>query len=589
MVSSQHRRPFVRLAVVFAVTHTVAALATADEFDAARFREQLATGEFAPAWQAAAQAPVDRQDSALSEIAAAQANAGAPYAAAATLAGLRDDRSRLAAIEQLFAYDVPFDPGFQAGGGAATNGSPGGGVRPDFESLIELITSTIRPSDWQENGGTVGFIKSHPGGVFIDAAGQMKPIVNAVESARLASLRREAAQIATQSGARRSAKLRKVSLTRLEREVQLRRALGLSLDEEMRTLAGLQRVTHLFVYPESGDVVLAGPAGDWYLGRENRLLAVETDRPVLRLEDLVTLIRREFSVDGPFGCSIEPTTAGLQRVQAFVEQSKKRPLAPGELKNWTSNLRNQLGLQNIEFYGIDPQSRVAATLVEADYRMKLVGIEREPSTLQVPSYFEIVRTSGGREPPSMGLLRWWFTAHYDALLTSPEHDVYELQGQGVQLLSENEFLSLQGTRVATGQSDDFNRRFAANFTEHLATMAQKYPIYAELQNVFDLALVCAVLKHDRVCDRTGWHRLGFADPRVAEVGRGVVPTAVESVANGTTLGKGRVMAVISGGVRVDVTERARSSAMRLDDRGRLAKERQSAAPQGLATHAWWWD
>jgi hypothetical protein len=589
MGSSQRRQRFMQFAVVFVVTAASATVAWADEFDAARFREQLATGEFAPAWQAAAQAPADRQDAALTEIAAAQANAGAPYAAAATLAGLRDDRSRLAAIEQLFAYDVPFDPGFQPGGGAATYGSPGGGVRPDFESLIELITSTIRPSDWQDNGGTVGFIKAHPGGVFVDAAGQMKPIVNGAELARLASLRREAAQVAAPTAARRSAKLRKISLTRLEREVQLRRALGLSLDEEMRTLAGLQRVTHLFVYPESGEVVLAGPAGDWYVGRENRLLAVENDRPVLRLEDLVTLIRREFSVDGPFGCSIEPTTAGLQRVQTFVEQSKRRPLAPGELKAWTSKLRDQVGLQNIRFYGVDPQSRVAATLVEADYRMKLVGIEREPSTLQVPSYFEIVRSSGGREPPSMGLLRWWFTADYDALLTSPEHDVYELQGKGVQLLSENEFLSQQGTRIATGQADDFNRRFAANFTEHLATMAQKYPIYAELQNVFDLALVCAVLKHDRVCDRIGWHRLGFADPRVAEVGRGVVPTTVESVANGTTLGKGRVMAVISGGVQVDVGEHARSSAMRLDDRDRLAKERRSAAPPRLQTHDWWWD
>jgi general secretion pathway protein D len=37
----------------------------------------------------------------------------------------------------------------------------GGGVQPDFDSLIELITSTIRQQDWQDNGGTIGFIRSH--------------------------------------------------------------------------------------------------------------------------------------------------------------------------------------------------------------------------------------------------------------------------------------------------------------------------------------------------------------------------------------------------------------------------------------------
>jgi hypothetical protein len=35
--------------------------------------------------------------------------------------------------------------------------------QPDFDSLIELMTSTIRPQDWQDNGGTIGFVKSFQG------------------------------------------------------------------------------------------------------------------------------------------------------------------------------------------------------------------------------------------------------------------------------------------------------------------------------------------------------------------------------------------------------------------------------------------
>ena len=31
----------------------------------------------------------------------------------------------------------------------------------------------------------------------------------------------------------------------------------------MTTLAGLQSIKYVLVYPETGDIVLAGPAGDW--------------------------------------------------------------------------------------------------------------------------------------------------------------------------------------------------------------------------------------------------------------------------------------------------------------------------------------
>ncbi len=61
----------------------------------------------------------------------------------------------------------------------------------------------------------------------------------------------------------RPSKLRKVSLTRLERELAKRIAAGEGADEVMRNLAGLTRVQYVFCYPDSGDVVIAGPAEAW--------------------------------------------------------------------------------------------------------------------------------------------------------------------------------------------------------------------------------------------------------------------------------------------------------------------------------------
>ena len=59
-----------------------------------------------------------------------------------------------------------------------------------------------------------------------------------------------------------------VSLPRLEKQIQLRLAVGKPPTEAMQVLAGLCRIRYVFIYPESGNLVLAGPAGDWTPARK---------------------------------------------------------------------------------------------------------------------------------------------------------------------------------------------------------------------------------------------------------------------------------------------------------------------------------
>ena len=35
--------------------------------------------------------------------------------------------------------------------------------QPDFDSIIDLLTCSVRPSDWSDNGGTIGFLRSYTG------------------------------------------------------------------------------------------------------------------------------------------------------------------------------------------------------------------------------------------------------------------------------------------------------------------------------------------------------------------------------------------------------------------------------------------
>ena len=44
----------------------------------------------------------------------------------------------------------------------------------------------------------------------------------------------------------------------------------------MQMLAGLQRIQYVLVYPDTGDIVLAGPAGDWRRGAEGRVVSTDT-------------------------------------------------------------------------------------------------------------------------------------------------------------------------------------------------------------------------------------------------------------------------------------------------------------------------
>src|SRR5205823_4903087 len=114
------------------------------------------------------------------------------------------------------------------------------------------------------------------------------------------------------------------------------------------------------------------------------------------------------------------------------------------------------------------------------------------------SYLSMVQVPAGQAPPPMDVLRWWFTLKYDAILTSADRKAFQLQGQELQVLSENEMLTATGQRVHTGNSDELNRQFARNFTAHFRELAAKYPVYAELENLADLSLVAAILRSEEL-------------------------------------------------------------------------------------------
>lgn len=463
----------------------------------------------------------------------------------------------------------------------------GGASMADFDSLMELIASTVQPESWEDVGGP-GAMSPFATGVYIDPEGTLQKTVRAASDDELSKLRRAVALRSQGEDVNRNSALRKISLPRLEKQLELRAAAGKGPTVEMGLLAGLRRIEYVFVYPETGDLVIAGPAGSWRLDDENRFLSMETGEPIVRLDDLIVVLRQMTSArDSTFGCLIVPSQEGLARVKAFAEESAKDPLKRGTRKTWVEQVRERLGKQNLEVYGIDPRTRAASVMLEADYRMKLVGMGLESGVAGVKSYLRLVRDYE-TSPATMSVLRWWFTLDYDSVTAAESRNAFALRGQGAQVLSENEMLKADGRRIHTGESDALNRMFAASFTRHFDELCQRYPVYAELRNICDLALVGALIRREGLADSAEWPMLYFCDPERCPVRLGPMPQTVDSVINDCSVGRGQFIVGVSGGVRVDPAYLLKTGGIR-EDRGKLASVQAAAKPPAIEEARWWWD
>jgi hypothetical protein len=557
--------------------------ASAQDSDA-RLRAHLAAGEFGPAREIAeAAGDVAGRDRQLGLIATAQAASGVRCDSIETASYIQDDRTRSGVLQQISAQGPPRAVG------------RGGAAMADFDSLIDLITTTISPDSWDEVGGP-GSIDKFAGGVYVDAGSVMRRMLLEGDRRGLTRVRREALAGSGNRNVRKASPLRKISINRLEKQVQLLAAAGHGPDDAMRNLAGLTKIEYVFVYPETGDIVIAGPAEPWSDDVEGRAIGSESRRPVVRLDDLVVLLRNAYTEHGRFSCSITPRKENLAVTKAYLAETSKRPLRPGGRAKWLKGLRDALGKQDIEVHGIDPATNVGRVLVEADYRMKLVGMGLEDGVLGVTSYLDMVKPDKNGALPPMDVLRWWFTLNYHAVETNPSHNAFQLRGPGVQVKSENELLTDLGERVHTGGSDELNREFAHAFTSHIKELSAKYPIYADLHNVFDLALVSAIIRAEDLPGQVGWHMTYFGsgegdsgDSLVYEVERGPVPREVETIVNHRVINGTQIIAGVSGGVRVDTQPLVQRDAIQTTDNTRRTAEYTQSKPQHLPHHAWWWD
>ncbi len=269
------------------------------------------------------------------------------------------------------------------------------------------VCSLSIQSVYAQGGGTGGTGGSATAGVAIDANGVMQRVLVSDPMGLLRRQRLVQGLAKLDSELAKPSKLRKVSLTRLEAEIAKLAAEGKQPTDAMKCLAGLTDLQYVFYYPETKDIVLAGPAEPFADDLVGRTIGLESGQPVLLLEDMVVALRA-FPPEGRSNqvifCSIDPTPQGLANMQQFLKNVGS-VITPADTPAIVMGLQQSLGLQDITLNGVPPESHFAHTIVEADYLMKLIGIGLEKPPVDIKSYAErSTPAPRARTPCTAGIL-----------------------------------------------------------------------------------------------------------------------------------------------------------------------------------------
>lgn len=411
------------------------------------------------------------------------------------------------------------------------------------------------------------FVQGAVGGVQIDAKGMVR--FELARPGQFDNLRLQAIP----DGMRRPSELRWVSLKGLDAAIEDLIRSGKPLSEDMLCLAGLQQVRYVLVCPDRHDIVLAGYGEGWKLDKRGNVVGQTTGRPVMLLDDFLTALRTlAGNVRGPMSCSIDPTQDGIRRVNAFSK--RQHAMAPEVVQG----IEDQLGNQQVTVNGLPETSHFARVMVAADYRMKRIsmGIEASP----VPGLVGFMELMSGRGAGNM-MPRWWLEPDYQSLARDAEGLSWEIRGASVKAMAESDFFDANGVRQATVKADPASQRWAELMTRRYADLAKAEPVFGQLRNCMDLAVVSALLAQEKLLNKAGCRLPQLTGTDGVPTVKLDPPKQVPSKA--TSAKKGRTWVVAAGGVSVNpwaIVQKSQTDAAVAEVRAKsLAKENAS----------WWWD
>lgn len=416
------------------------------------------------------------------------------------------------------------------------------------------------------------------GGIMVDAAGLVRSATLDERGNFLNRLRTEVSEAHGQFGD--AAGMRMISLKKLQKAIEKSLQTGEQLPIEMQVLAGLQRIEYVFLYPEENDIVLAGPAEPWVIRDDASVVGKASGRPVLLLSDLLVALQSvEDSRNGGISCSIEPTAEGRQRLTKLLSRVQ---LLPGQNPAALEPMMQEaFGPQVVKFNNVPTESHYARVLLAADYQMKRISMALDQSPVSgLPSYLELARNENhnANENP-----RWWMACNYDAVKHDQDRLAWQISGQGVKTLTEQDLVDNGGNSSQSGRTTKSAQRWADLMTEHYDSLSKTTPVFGELRNLMDMSVIATLILHEGLDQRAGCD-LSVLMGKTVEIpaAQYEVPKAIAPHCS-FIRGRSGWVVTASGGVEIapfDVVEN------QVADEG-LASTRQEVASK--ENDSWWWN
>ena len=285
---------------------------------------------------------------------------------------------------------------------------------------------------------------------------------------------------------------RAVSLSVLESVVQS------APSAEAARLCGITRVSGYVVDKRGHDIILFGKVDPAY--------------PPIYLEDFIVALRNSRMAYAtrkghtyyyaPPGCSIDPdpkVLRELQRIGDKISNTSDLDERRNILDEWQSAGHRP---QKVRVLGVPFYTHFAKVMVDADYYMKRLvngsvdlGISGFPSLMDMSiGVSKKAMQSGEGSAPENSLNRFWFCPGESSY--EEENGTFTLTSCRVKLLTEHEFLSVNGQLAGSGRTDPLAQRFAESFSAHYAAIAAARPIYKELEGLFRFVALARLMKEN---------------------------------------------------------------------------------------------
>ena len=202
----------------------------------------------------------------------------------------------------------------------------------------------------------------------------------------------------------------------------------------------------------------------------------------------------------------------------------------------------------------------------------------DPSPVRgLPSYMEMIRSTGD----ASSMPRWWLEPQCD-VLRDPDGLAWDLRNSSVKAMTEEDFLMANGERRHSGKASRTAQKWADKMTEKYPELAVADPVFGQLHNCMDLAVVGALIVKERLMQRAGDDLHVLMDGASVTTGVFNAPKQTQSMSKEIKKGRNWIVST-SGGVKINswfIADRAKRSES-------VAAVRAKAA--AADNSAWWWN